>query len=347
MFKQHFKDQVVVITGASSGIGRATALALAEKGARVVLVSRREEALQELARECEACGGQALALRADVTDPEAMQNVVRQAVDRFGHIDVWMNNAAVSLFGRIDTVPLDDYKRVIETNVFGTVHGIRAVLPHFREQGKGHIIIVSSVAGKIGQPYTSAYGVSKFALTGLAESLRMELMVTGAREVHVSTVLPASIDTPLFQSAANYTGWAAQPIKPIYTADSAAQVVLSVIKKPQREAFVGSVKQALMFKNVAPGMAEAVMARTVRRKHFQGATAQDSPGNLYDPLDQQRPSVAGGWGGKNWVNRRVSWLPLIGAALAGTYLLYRLQGDRPRHLKLVKPSDGPLDHLGI
>jgi NAD(P)-dependent dehydrogenase (short-subunit alcohol dehydrogenase family) len=186
-------DAVIVITGASTGIGRAAALEFARLRAAVV-ISRREPVLQRLAQQCETSGGRALAIAADVTDSEAMKSVARRTIETFGTIDVWINNAAVTLFGRLEDSPLDAYRKVIETNLFGYVHGARAVLPHFRDQGHGTLINISSVVGKIGQSYTSAYTASKFAIVGLSESLRMEL--ADAPDIHVCTVLPASIATP-------------------------------------------------------------------------------------------------------------------------------------------------------
>jgi NAD(P)-dependent dehydrogenase (short-subunit alcohol dehydrogenase family) len=195
-------DSVVVITGASTGIGRAAALKFAPQGAPVVVSGRREQVLQRLAEHCERLGGRALAIPADVTDQEAIKSLARRVIDTFGRIDVWVNNAAVTLFARIEEAPYEAYRKVIETNLFGYIHGARAVLPYFRKQGSGTLINVSSVVGKVGSPFVSAYTTSKFGIVGLSESLRMELQ--DAPDIHVCTVLPASIDTPLFQHAANF-----------------------------------------------------------------------------------------------------------------------------------------------
>jgi NAD(P)-dependent dehydrogenase (short-subunit alcohol dehydrogenase family) len=168
-------DSVVVITGASTGIGRAAALKFAPQGATVVVSGRREQVLQRLAEHCEKLGGRALAIPADVTDQEAIKSLARRVIETFGRIDVWVNNAAVTLFARIEEAPYEAYRRVIETNLFGYIHGARAVLPYFRKQGSGTLINVSSVVGKLGSPFVSAYTTSKFGIVGLSESLRMEL----------------------------------------------------------------------------------------------------------------------------------------------------------------------------
>ncbi|MEU4712374.1 SDR family NAD(P)-dependent oxidoreductase [Micromonospora purpureochromogenes] len=173
------RDAVVVITGASSGIGRATALAFADKGAAVVLAARREEALAEVAAECAQRGVQALVVPTDVTDPVAVEALGRRAAERFGRIDVWVNNAAVTVFGPFEETPLQDIRRVLDVNVMGYVHGARTALPYLREQGQGVLVNVSSIVGVVSQPYTHAYVMAKFAIRALSASLRQELRLTG------------------------------------------------------------------------------------------------------------------------------------------------------------------------
>ena len=203
---------VVVVTGASSGIGRATGLAFAEGGARVVVAARRVDALEELARECQAAGGQPWPSPPTPTDEAAVAELARRAVERFGRIDVWVNNAGVYLLGLLEATPPEAFRRVLETNFFGYVNGARAVLPHFRNQGHGVLINNASVYSHVGAPWLTAYVSSKFAVRGFSEALRQEL--ADLPDVHVCTVSPSPIDTPIFASAANYSGRAVYGLGP-------------------------------------------------------------------------------------------------------------------------------------
>src|SRR4051812_14862740 len=181
--------RVIAITGASAGIGRATALRLAHDGAAIVACARRRDRLASLAAEIESAGGRALPVVADVTIERDMDDVVARAVERFGRLDVMICNAGFAVYGAIDDITPAQMHKLVDINYFGTYYAVRAALPVFRRQRRGHVVIVSSIAGKRGVPFMGAYSATKFAQAGLAECLRAEL---AGSDIHVSVVYPVS-----------------------------------------------------------------------------------------------------------------------------------------------------------
>jgi short-subunit dehydrogenase len=313
------RDSVVVVTGASSGIGRATAVAFARKGCAVVLAARGAEALEAAARECEQHrGARTLVVPTDVTDVGAVENLAQRAVEQFGVIDVWVNSAAVTAFGPFSEVPLEDFRKVIDVNVMGYVYGARAALRTMRKQGSGTLIDVSSVAGVVSQPYAHAYVMSKHAVRALGASLRQELRLEGARNIHVCTVLPATIDTPLFEHAANYTGRKIVAMPPVYSAERVAHAIVDVVRVPRREVVVGPMGRAMaMQSRTTPGLLERAQARQVDRTHLsREEPAPATHGNLHVPAPGPG-SVDGGWGGRRrtTVRRLAVAATAVGAAV--------------------------------
>lgn len=204
---------VVVLTGASSGIGRAAARRFAAAGADVVLAARGGGSLEQAAQECRAYDVRVLAVPTDVTDADAVQSLADRTVQELGRLDVWVNDAAVMAYGAIGEVPFAVQRKIIETNLLGTMCGARAALPVLKDQGRGVIINVASLYAKMTSPYVSAYATSKYGVLGFSEVLRQELK--SDRGIHVCTVLPGSIDTPIFRHAANYTGREIRPVPPV------------------------------------------------------------------------------------------------------------------------------------
>jgi NAD(P)-dependent dehydrogenase (short-subunit alcohol dehydrogenase family) len=286
-------DTVTVITGASSGIGRATALKLAGRRGTVVLASRQADALREVARECQERGGQALAVPTDVADEAQVRELGRQAIAAFGRLDVWVNDAAVTMLGRFEDCPPEAFRRIIDTNFFGYVHGVRTALPYFREQGHGILINVASVVSRVGNPFATAYAASKAAILAFSESLRMELRDTPG--IEVCNVLPATIDTPLFQHAANFAGRAVRAMPPVYAPEEVAEAIVDLIRHPRREVKVGNAGRMIAMQALLPrALSEGMMTRKIAREHFQDRPSHPSLGNVFQP-EPDLNAVHGGW----------------------------------------------------
>ena len=285
----------VVITGASSGIGLATALAFARRGDRLVLAARDEMSLDEAAVRCRAEGGEAIAVPTDVSVEAMVEELARAALDAFGRIDLWINNAAVTAFGFFERIPPEVFRQVIETDLIGTANGARAALPLFKRQGRGILINVASMVSYVPQPYATPYVASKTAVRAFGECLRMELSLEHASHIHVCTVMPESVDTPLFENAANFAGRAARPMPPILTPEQVAEAIVKLVEQPRREVFVGHAgRMATLMHSFAPGLFERTMARQVDRKHFQRLPAAPDAGNVLAPVGEGA-HVHGGW----------------------------------------------------
>lgn len=228
--------KVVVITGASSGIGRASAVAFADAGCRLVLAARRLQALEDTARLCRARGGDAHVVQTDVTVTADLEHLRDEALERFGRIDVWVNNAGTTYFARLDEGDLAAHQRVIDTNLIAPIVATRLVLPVFRRQRAGTLINIGSVLSQVGQTYVPAYVISKFGLRGLSEAVRAD--VADIPGIHVSTVLPYAVDTPHFEDAANATGKEARAMQPIQEPEDVASAIVDVAARPRRQRYV-------------------------------------------------------------------------------------------------------------
>lgn len=295
---QRLSDRVVVITGASSGIGRATALACAREGASVVLAARRAGVLRHLAAECERAGApHALAVPTDVTDKAAVEALAAAAERRFGRFHVWVNDAAVHLFGRLEDHPEAETRRLLETNIIGYTFGAQVAVGHFRRHGAGVLINVASAVSEVPQPFAAAYVMSKHAVRGLANGLRQELWLDGARDIHVCNVMPATVDTPLFVHGANFSGRAIRAMPPIYTPERVAAAIVRLALRPRAELTVGAQARLISgLHRVAPQPVQALMAYLVDRRHVvRGEPGPDSfSGNLFRPM-VQGATARGGW----------------------------------------------------
>lgn len=224
-------EQVVVITGASSGIGRETALQLAQRGARITAMARGQQALDSLAAEVERMGGQVHTVAGDVADWPSVERAAAETAERFGRIDTWVNNAAVSVYATIEDLTIDEYHRVTEVNYLGQVHGVKAALPHLRAAGGGTIINVGSALSERAVPLQSAYCAAKHAIKGFTEALRVEMEREGGI-IEVVLVEPSSMNTPLFDQARSKMGVRPVPIPPIYEPRVTASAIVHAAEHP-------------------------------------------------------------------------------------------------------------------
>jgi len=278
-----------VITGATSGIGRATAVEFARAGANVVVAGRRKERLSELVREIEANGGHAVAVATDVAVQAQVDHLIETAVERFGRVDTLVNNAGVGFAGRFDQMTLDDFRRLMDVNFWGAVYASKAVVPRMKEQrGGGVIINVSSIFGKRGVPFETAYCASKFALAGFSESLRAEVMSDG---IDVSTIFPGAVETEIFESASNQTGMEVPGIVPKSPASAMARILVQTARFPQPEVVMALDAQAINFFNtLAPGLVDLALGWSVpfiEGMRRGAASPKTNSGNLYQPSDKQ------------------------------------------------------------
>jgi short-subunit dehydrogenase len=282
------RDQVVVITGASSGIGRATALEFARLGARLVLAARNEPALQELAEMVKNLGAQALVVPTDVAESEQVNRLARAAVREFGRIDCWINNAGVTEYATVEKTEVEEFERIIQVNLLGQVYGVKAALPYLKQQAESTIINVSSVLGERAVPLQAAYVASKHGVKGFTDALRMELKheKTG---INVTLIAPASINTPLFEHAPSKMGVKPRPIPPVYSPQQVAQAIVQAANHPRREVVVGGGGKLLLFlARLSPALVDWLMLwRGLIFRQQQTDLPPNSQDNLFAPLNQQ------------------------------------------------------------
>lgn len=268
---QKLQDQVIVITGATSGIGLVTARQAAQRGARLVLAARSESALRQLMREITDMGGSAVYVAADVGRQDDVRQIARVATETYGSFDTWVNNAGVSIYGQLEDVPIVDMRQLFETNFWGVVHGSLEAAAHLKQRG-GAIINIGSVLSERAILLQGIYSASKHAVKGFTDALRMELERDRA-PVSVTLIKPSAINTPYAKHAKNFMEHDTDLPPPVYAPDLVAQAILHAAEHSERELFVGSGGASLaVMGNLAPRLTDKVMAMV-----FAGQQQSDLP----------------------------------------------------------------------
>lgn len=279
-------QQIVAVVGASSGIGRATALRFAKQGAKLVVAARSQSGLASLVDEISQLGAEAIAVPADVAVFEQVKTIADKAVERYGRLDTWVHLAATAVIGRFEQTTPDEFKRVIEVNLLGQAYGAMAALPHLRREGRGALIHVTSVEARRSLPLQSAYSSSKHGVEGFLDSLRVELQHDGV-PISVTNVMPAVINTPFYNKARTKLGVKPTGIPPYYQPELVADAILHVAKHPMRELIVGDVGHILdLLQKTAPQLVDTLLRLVaIEGQRTQEPKREEDENNLFEPIE--------------------------------------------------------------
>jgi NAD(P)-dependent dehydrogenase (short-subunit alcohol dehydrogenase family) len=315
------RDSVVVVTGASSGIGRAAAQRLAGHGAALVLAARGEQSLDAAAAECETAGADVLVVPTDVSQADDVRRLVDTAVARFGRIDAWLHTAAVVAYGRFEDVPPEVFRQVLDTNLHGSALTARAALGQFRRQGHGTLVLTGSLLGEIATPYLSSYVTSKWAVRGLARVLSIE--TRDAKDIDVCIVSPGGVDTPVYAQAANFAGRIGRPPPPVDRPEKVARVMVRSIEhpRPRRTVGVANALTRLGF-SALPGVFDVLVTPLMERGGLSRDHVEPHDGNVFQPRPEG-DDVHGRWG-RHWLRP----VALAGATAAAVVPLLRMRARR-------------------
>ena len=278
--------KIVVITGASSGFGRGSAIRLAGLGAHVVASARRSDVLETLHEEIKNRGGSILTVTCDVSKPEDIQKLADAAINKFGGIDIWINNVGVGALGFFWDIPLEDHARLIDVNFKGLVYGAHAALKHFVQKGNGVLVNIGSIDSEVPLALQNTYAATKAAVLSLSRTLNEELKLCDKNDIKVATIMPWAVDTPWWIHAANYTGH-----KPRMTSMDDPSIVIDKIVlacvDPKEEMPVGSKAVASnIFHLIFPDWAEHVTARISKKESEKGDYAPPTTGSIYEPMKE-------------------------------------------------------------
>lgn len=323
-------NKVVVITGASSGAGRATAFELAEHKASLVLASRNEAVLEELAEECRKTGSDVLVVPTDVTDNAAMHHLAVKAFEWKGRIDVWVNNAGVLAAGTFEEMPWEAHQKVINTNLLGYMSGAHAVLPYFKRQGAGILINNISIGGYVAVPFGGAYTASKFALRGFFESLKGEL--TDWPDIHIVDLFPAFLDTPGIQHAGNYTGKVLKSSPPVYDPRIVARTVRDAILRPTSTRYPGGAPWLFkMGHALAPEWMTKMTALLMKGYFSIADPTEKTDGNLFNSVNFSMSTNGNARPRLSLRTRRMMGMGLLAGAVAGITAYMLLKSGKPKY----------------
>lgn len=329
------RREVVVVTGASAGLGRAIVRALARERAYIALLARGRDGLEAARREVEALGGKALMIPTDVADAEAIEQAAETVEHEFGPIDIWINNAMVSVFSPTKLMKPEEYKRVTEVTYLGVVYGTLAALKRMLPRDRGAIVQVGSALAYRGIPLQSAYCAAKHAIQGFLDSLRSEL-IHDKSNVRVTMVHTPAMNTPQFSWVKSRLPRKPQPVPPIYQPEIGAEAVLFAAHNDRREMYVGyPTVQAIVGDKIAPGFADWYLARNgYDAQQTDEAVEPDRRDNLWEPLPGDH-GAHGSFGERAvavspqlWINRNRNWLTIAAAGLAGFALTTFLKRRR-------------------
>jgi NAD(P)-dependent dehydrogenase (short-subunit alcohol dehydrogenase family) len=279
--------QVVVIVGASSGIGRAAALQFAQRGAKVVVSARSESGLQSLVEQIQRSGGEAIAVTADVAEFSQVKAIAEKTIETYGRLDTWVHSSATGVFSTFENLTPEEFQRVINVTLMGQVHGAMAALPHLKREGRGALIHISSMEGRRALPYQSPYSSAKHGVEGFLESLRVEVQHEGL-DISISSIKPAVINTPFYNNGLTKLGVKPTGIPPYYDPKLVVDAILYAAEHPVRDLIVGDVGKVLdVLQRLSPGLVDSLLLAAGFQ--FQKTTEPKSihdPNNLYEPVPE-------------------------------------------------------------